>query len=122
MKIFGNVLSLFESIEEYWSPRVIAKVNNDYIKIAKIKGEIVWHDHENEDEMFYVLKGGFDLHLEEEIIHLNEGDFYVVKKGIKHKPVADKECWIMLIETKETKHTGRIKTELTKTVEDQLRY
>ncbi|MFP4457502.1 MAG: cupin domain-containing protein [Clostridia bacterium] len=122
MKIFGNILSLFESIEEYWSPRIIAEVNNDYIKIAKIKGEIVGHDHENEDEMFYVLKGGFDLHLEEEIIHLNEGDFYVVKKGIKHKPVADKECWIMLIETKETKHTGRIKTELTKTVEDQLRY
>lgn len=121
MKIYGNILSLFESIDEYWSPKIIAEVNNDYIKIAKIKGKIVWHDHENEDEMFYVIRGAFSLHLEGDIIYLNEGDFYVVKKGIKHKPVANKECWIMLIETKNTKHTGKEKSELTKTIEDQLR-
>ncbi len=121
MKIYGNVLDQFELIKEYWSPKIIAEVNNDYIKIAKIKGKIVWHDHENGEEMFYVIKGEFTLHLEDDNVHLNKGDFYVVKKGVKHKPVAKKECWIMLIETKDTKHTGKVKTDLTKTIVDQLR-
>ncbi|WP_425447253.1 cupin domain-containing protein [Dethiothermospora halolimnae] len=120
MNIKGNVSSLFCSIDKYWSPKVIAEVNEDYIKIAKFKGEIVWHIHENEDEMFYVIKGNFDLHLEDEVITLNEGDYYVVKKGIKHRPMAKEECWVMLIEKKETKHTGKVITDITKSIEDQL--
>jgi mannose-6-phosphate isomerase-like protein (cupin superfamily) len=121
MKNNGNVIDLFNSVNEYWSPKVIADVNEDYIKIAKFKGDIVWHDHENEDEMFYVVKGSFDLHLEDSIVTLNEGDYYVVKKGITHKPVAKEECWVMLIEKKETKHTGNVSSDITKSVEDQLK-
>lgn len=121
MKINGNIIDLFYSVNEFWSPKIIADVNEDYIKIAKVKGEIVWHDHENEDEMFYVVRGSFDLHLNDDIATLNEGDYYVVKKGIKHKPVAKNECWIMLIEKKETKHTGSVISDVTKSVEEQLR-
>lgn len=118
----GNVNELFKLVKDYWSPKVIGDVNDDYIKIAKFKDELIWHDHVNEDEMFYVIKGSFDLFLENnEIVTLNEGDFYVVKKGIKHKPVAKEECWVMLIEKKETKHTGDIESDFTKSIEDQLK-
>jgi quercetin dioxygenase-like cupin family protein len=120
MKGSGNIKELFSSVKEYWSPKVIADVNEDYIKIAKFKGELVWHDHENEDEMFYVIKGSFNLHLENEIITLNEGDFYVVEKGVKHKPEAQEECWVMLIEKKETKHTGDVISDITKSIKQQL--
>jgi len=116
----GNIIDLFQAVSDYWSPKIIADVNDDYIKLAKFKGELMWHDHENEDEMFYVVRGSFDLHLKDEIITLNEGDYYVVKKGIKHKPVAKEECWVMLIEKKETKHTGNVISDITKSVEEQL--
>lgn len=121
MKNNGNIIDLFNSVNEYWSPKIIADVNEDYIKIAKFKGEILWHDHENEDEMFYVMRGSFDLHLVDDIITLNEGDYYVVKKGIRHKPVSKEECWVMLIEKKETKHTGNEISDITKSVEEQLK-
>ena len=117
----GNVYKLFETIEEYWSPKIVGEVNDEYIKLAKFKGEFIWHDHENEDEMFYVVKGNFELHFENDIHLLSEGDFRVVKKGVKHKPVATEECWIMLIEKKETKNTGNTQSELTRTLEDQLK-
>jgi mannose-6-phosphate isomerase-like protein (cupin superfamily) len=116
----GNIISLFDSVNEYWSPKVIAEVNEDYIKIAKFKGELVWHDHENEDEMFYVIKGSFDLHLKDDIITLGEGDYYVVKKGIMHKPTTKDECWVLLIEKKETRHTGNVIFDITKSIEEQL--
>ncbi|MBB6217993.1 mannose-6-phosphate isomerase-like protein (cupin superfamily) [Anaerosolibacter carboniphilus] len=120
MYINGNVYRLFETIEGYWAPKIIGEVNDDYIKLAKFKGEFVWHEHENEDEMFYVVRGSFDLHYEDETWLLKEGDIHVVKKGVKHKPVATDECWVMLIERKETKHTGNVKSELTKSIDDQL--
>jgi mannose-6-phosphate isomerase-like protein (cupin superfamily) len=121
MYIEGNIKEMFNLVNDYWSPRIVGDVNDDYIKIAKFKGELVWHDHENEDEMFYVVKGSFDLHLEDKVITLNEGDFYVVKKGITHKPSAKEECWVMLIEKKDTKHTGNVDTPFTKTIEDQFK-
>lgn len=117
----GNIYKYFDKVKDHWSPKIIAEVNDEYIKVAKFQGELVWHDHENEDEMFFVVKGSFDLHLENEVVHMQEGDFYVVKKGIKHKPSAKGECWVMLIEKKETKHTGNVKTEITKSIEDQLK-
>lgn len=116
-----NVLKFFKDIEDYWSPKIIAEVNDEYVKIAKFKGELVWHDHKNSDEMFYVVKGYFDLHIENKIINLNEGDFYVVKKGLKHKPVSKEESWVMMIEKKETKHTGDVVSDITKTIDEQLK-
>lgn len=121
MNITGNIIELFDSITDYWSPKIISEVNEDYIKLAKFKGEIVWHNHENEDEMFYVIRGSFDMHLENEVVTLKAGDFYVVKKGIMHQPVSNEECWVMLIEKKETKHTGDVASEMTKSVEEQMK-
>ncbi|MBN2540088.1 MAG: cupin domain-containing protein [Bacilli bacterium] len=121
MKDFGNIKELFDQITEYWSPKIIAEVNDDYIKIAKLKGDFVWHTHEHEDEMFYIVKGHLEIQLEAEIIHLNQGEYYVVKKGIRHSPLAKQECWVLLIEKKETLHTGDVITEHSKTIEDQLK-
>ncbi|ERJ12176.1 cupin domain-containing protein [Haloplasma contractile] len=120
MLVTGNIFDQFNAITEYWSPKVVADVNDEYVKLAKFKGELMWHDHGQEDEMFFVIKGSFDLHLEDEVITLSEGDFYVVKKGIKHKPVAKEECFVMLIEKKETKHTGNKVSSHTKSIEEQL--
>lgn len=120
MKIKGNIHALFDEITDYWSPKVVADVNDDYVKIAKFKGELLWHDHADEDELFFVIKGSFDLHLEDESIHLEEGDFFVVKSGVRHKPVAEEECWVMLVEKKTTKHTGDEVAPVTKTIEEQL--
>ncbi|MBS4537482.1 cupin domain-containing protein [Clostridium sp. D2Q-11] len=116
----GSVLNHMNSITDYWSPKIIAEIGDKYVKLAKFKGDFIWHNHENEDELFYVIKGSFDLHLEEEIITLNKGDYYVVKKGLNHKPVANEECLVMLIEKKNTKHTGDIETDVTKSIEEQL--
>lgn len=118
--ITGNVLDKFESIEDYWSPIVIADVNDQYVKLAKLKGEFVWHEHENEDEMFYVVRGILNIDFEDSSVTLGEGDFYVVKKGIRHFPHTEDECLVMLIEKKETKHTGGVISELTREIEEQL--
>ena len=110
----------FAELKEYWSPKIIGEINDQYMKIAKLKGEFVWHDHKEEDELFYIVKGALDIHLRNEIIHLEEGDFYIVPKGIEHKPHAQEECWVMLIEKKTTKHTGEVETEFTRTIEEQM--
>jgi len=115
-----NLLAQFNDITEYWSPKVIASVNDQYVKIAKLKGSFVWHDHEIEDEMFYIVKGSLVIKYKDNEVLLNEGDFHVVPKGIQHFPVADEECWVMLIEQKSTKHTGDVVTEQTKSIENQL--
>ncbi len=115
-----NLLAQFKEVTEYWSPKVIASVNDQYVKIAKLKGSFVWHDHELEDEMFYIVKGSLVIKYEDNEVLLNEGDFHVVPKGIQHFPVADEECWVMLIEQKSTKHTGDVVTEQTKSIENQL--
>ena len=120
MNMNGNVKELFSIVSDYWSPKVIGEVNDSYIKIAKLKGEFVWHDHDKEDEMFYVIKGSLTIELENEVIILNEGDFYIVKKGVMHNPIAKEECWVMIIEQKSAKHTGNVLTDKTKSIEEQL--
>lgn len=108
------------SITEFWSPKIVGQVNNQYIKVAKLKGEFTWHKHDNEDEMFHVLKGHLVIQFENHAVELEEGDFYIVPKGTMHKPVAEDECWIVLVEPVTTQHTGDIETPLTKTIEQQL--
>jgi mannose-6-phosphate isomerase-like protein (cupin superfamily) len=109
------------SLSELWSPRVIAEVDDAYIKVAKVHGSLAWHSHENEDELFLVLKGRLRIEMEGGSIELNEGEMFVVPKGVRHNPVADQECHLMLIERKTTLHTGNIVTEKTRSVADQLR-
>ena len=120
MRVATNILEQFHDIVDYWSPKVIGQVNEQYIKVAKIKGELTWHDHKYEDELFLVLKGKLIIQFKDTEVELNEGDFYVVPKGVLHNPVAKDECWIVLIETVTTKHTGDVETPLTKTLEQQL--
>jgi mannose-6-phosphate isomerase-like protein (cupin superfamily) len=109
------------SLTELWSPRVIAEVDDAYIKVAKVHGSLAWHSHENEDELFLVLKGHLRIEMESGSIELSEGEMFVVPKGVRHNPVAEQECHLMLIERKTTLHTGDIVTEKTRSLADQLR-
>lgn len=110
-----------ERLEEYWSPRVLAEVDDAYIKVAKVKGTLAWHAHDNEDELFYVLSGRLRLEFEgDESVELGPGQMYVVPKGVRHNPVASEECRLLLIERKTTLHTGDVVTDKTRTIEQQL--
>jgi mannose-6-phosphate isomerase-like protein (cupin superfamily) len=109
------------SLTEYWSPRVIAEVDDAYVKVAKVRGTFTWHAHDDEDEFFYVLKGRLTIELETSTVELSEGEAYLVPKGVRHNPVAGEECLIMLIERKSTRHTGADVTSLTRSLADQLR-
>lgn len=115
-----NLEAQFTQINEYWSPKVIGEVDDHYLKIAKLKGEFVWHDHELEDELFYIVKGQMKLEFNEQILELKEGDFHIIPKATMHQPSAEEECWVMLIEKKSTAHTGKVHTSKTKSIDEQL--
>jgi mannose-6-phosphate isomerase-like protein (cupin superfamily) len=107
-------------LTDYWSPRVVAELDDSFVKVAKIKGTLAWHTHEGEDELFYVLKGNLKIEFEGSVVELTEGETYVVPKGVPHNPVAEEECLIMLIEKKSTLHTGDVITPMTRTIGEQL--
>jgi mannose-6-phosphate isomerase-like protein (cupin superfamily) len=116
-----DILAALESVTEYWSPRVVGRVNDQYIKVAKLLGELVWHQHDDEDELFQVVRGQLRIQFEGgEQTLLQAGQFCVVPRGTPHNPVADEECWIVLIETVTTKHTGDVQTPRTRSIADQL--
>ncbi|ODA39352.1 cupin domain-containing protein [Desulfosporosinus sp. BG] len=106
----GEKLNLFN---EYWSPKILGEVNESYVKIAKLKGKFLWHIHENEDEMFYVLKGLLIIKFRDKDVIINEGEFLIIPKGIEHMPVAEEEVHVMLIEAKTTLNTGDVRNERT---------
>ena len=108
------------SLTELWSPRVVAEVDDAYIKVAKVHGSLAWHSHEREDELFFVLKGSLQIEMEDRVVELGEGEMFVVPKGVRHNPVADQECHLMLIERKSTLHTGDTVTPKTRSVAEQL--
>ncbi len=113
---------LAAALEERWSPRVVAELEDVYVKVAKVEGALVWHRHEDEDELFYVLKGRLRLELEgRDAVELAEGELFVVPKGLNHLPVAEAECHLLLIERKSTKHTGDTATALARSLAEQLR-
>jgi mannose-6-phosphate isomerase-like protein (cupin superfamily) len=116
-----SVISAAAGLQEKWSPRVIAEVDDAYVKVAKVQGQLQWHSHDNEDEFFMVLKGHLRIELDEGTVELREGESFVVTKGIRHNPVADSECHILLIERKSTLHTGSTVTEKTRSIAEQLR-
>ena len=115
-----NFTEALKSVTEHWSPRVIGRVNDQYVKVAKVKGQLVWHKHDHEDEMFLVVYGRLKIQLEGREVVLNPGDFYVIPKDTLHNPVAEEECGLVLIETVTTKHTGDVVDPRTKTIEKQL--
>lgn len=107
-------------LSEYWSPRVVGEVDDSYVKVAKVKGTLAWHSHEREDELFLVLRGRLRIEMEHESVELREGDMFIVPKGVRHNPVAEEECHILLFERKSTAHTGNVITEKTLSIEEQL--
>ena len=109
-----NLAQKLALIEEFWSPAIVAGLNGQHVKLGKIKGTFDWHFHENEDELFLVIKGSFDLEFRDRIITLHEGEFFVAPRGIEHRPVAEKEAHILLFEPASTLNTGNVVTEKTK--------
>ncbi len=120
----ANVVSpvlIAASLTEMWSPRVVAELDDSYVKVAKVQGTLAWHSHDDEDELFYVLKGSLTIEMEDRTVVLREGDAFVVPKGVRHNPIAERECLIMLIERKTTRHTGNEVIAATRSLEEQLR-
>jgi len=107
-------------LTEHWHPKIVAQVNDQYVKVAKVLGSLTWHSHAEEDELFLVLKGTLNIEYEDHTVTLAAGDCHVVPKGVLHNPVCDEECLIALIETITTQHTGDVVTNQTVAVEDQL--
>ena len=112
---FADKLSLFSDL---WSPRIIARMNDYHFKLARIQGEFIWHAHPETDEVFIVISGAMDIHFRDRIVSLDAGEMFVVPKGIEHKPVAERECHILLIEPAGTLNTGDAGGELTR--QDQV--
>jgi len=116
-----NLARALESVADFWSPKVVGRVNDEYIKVAKLKGELAWHAHADEDELFQVVRGRLRIQFEDgSEVRLGPGEFCVVPRGVRHNPVADEECWVILVETVTTKHTGDVDTPLTKSIGQQL--
>ncbi len=116
-----DLLASAEALTEYWSPKVVAQVNDQYVKVAKLLGEFTWHSHEHEDELFLVLKGNLQIQYKGgRKVLLQPGSMHIVPRGVVHNPVAAEECCIALIETVTTKHTGDTESPLTKSIAQQL--
>ena len=119
----GTTVAVEEALKQvtaYWTPRIVGQVNDQYVKVAKLKGELAWHDHAEEDEMFFVVYGNLKIEFEDRAVLLGPGEFCIVPKKTLHNPVADEECGIMLIETVSTRHTGDLVMERTVPIEDQM--
>lgn len=108
-----NLEEKFGKIKDYWSPKITGEINDSFVKLAKLKGEFDWHHHANEDELFLVIKGKLLMKLRDKDIEINEGEFIVIPKGVDHKPVAENEVSLLLIEPKSTLNTGNILNEKT---------
>jgi mannose-6-phosphate isomerase-like protein (cupin superfamily) len=101
-----NIAQKLMQFSDVWSPKIISELNDSYIKVAKFHGEYVWHKHNDEDELFIVITGTLKIQLRDSVIHLNQGELVVIPKGIEHRPVADSEVNVLLIELKSTISTG----------------
>jgi quercetin dioxygenase-like cupin family protein len=121
MKAKINLPEALENIQQYFSPKIIGEVNDAYIKIVKVLGDkIPWHNHKDEDELFYILEGSLRIEIENEpAFQLEKGDMYIINKGVNHRVSSIDECHVLLIENKTTRHTGDVVSEITKSIEAQ---
>ena len=115
-----NFKDKFSKFSQHWQPKVVANLNDYEIKLVKLKGDFVWHQHEQTDEAFFVLKGAIQIEVENHTVSLNEGEMLVVPKGVRHKPYADEEAEVMLIEPKDIRNTGNIENDLTAPNDDWI--
>ena len=116
-----NLKNEFLKVDNYFPPKIIGEVNDQFLKAAKIKGqEIPWHNHESEDELFYIVEGTLLMEIEhQENFAMQKRDFYIVKKGIHHRVSSKEECLIILVESKTIEHTGKVKSQITKSIDEQ---
>lgn len=110
----------FQLFEQYWTPKIVGELNDSYVLLAKLKGELFWHQHEAEDELFLVIKGKLCLKLRDRDVWLEEGELFIVPKGVEHLPIAEDEVHVLLLELKSTKHTGNVVNERTVTAYEQI--
>ena len=110
-------LSLFS---DYWNPRLVGELNGQQVKLVKLQGEFVWHKHDNEDELFYVVKGVLKMEFRDRTVEINEGEFLIVPRGVEHKPVADNEVAVMLFEPFSTLNTGNTRGEMTREILENI--
>lgn len=108
-----NVAEKLALFSEHWSPRIVGELNGQHVKLAKLKGEFVWHHHENEDELFFVIKGTLLVRLRDGEVAINQGEFFIVPKGVEHLPVAADEVHVLLFEPAATLNTGNVRNERT---------
>jgi len=108
-----NLKEKFDLIDEYWSPRLLGELNNQAVKIAKLKGEFIWHHHKNEDEMFFVIEGELTIKLRDKDIILKKNEFFIIPRGVEHKPVAKDEVWVVMFEPITTINTGNVENDIT---------
>ncbi len=112
MKVI-NLIEKFSKFNDHWSPKIIGELNGQQVKLAKLKGEFVWHDHANEDELFLIIKGTLKIEFRGKTATLKEGEMIIVPRGVEHNPVAEEEVWALLFEPASTKHTGDVDHERT---------
>ncbi|MBG9817315.1 mannose-6-phosphate isomerase [Bacillus safensis] len=115
-----NIQEKFLQINDYWNPRISGELNDSYIKMVKIKGEFIWHHHDDEDEMFFVCKGKLVIRFRDSEVALNEGEFIVIPKGVEHQPIAEEEVHLLLIEPKTTLNTGNVINERTVSIPERI--
>ncbi len=108
-----NLAEKFSSFSDHWQPRIVGEVNDAYVKLVKFQGEFVWHHHEQEDELFLVVKGRMLMKLRTGDVWVNEGEFIVIPRGVEHMPMAPEECQVILLEPKSTLNTGNVRSERT---------
>ena len=109
-----NFEEKLDTFSDHWNPRIIGELNGQYVKAVKLKGEFVWHHHDNEDELFLVIKGTLKMEFRDRIEEVNEGEFIIVSRGVEHKPVANEEVHILLFEPASTLNTGNVENEKTR--------
>lgn len=110
-----NLNEKFNLFNEQWSPKIVGELNDSHVKLAKVQGEFVWHHHENEDELFFVVKGRLTIKFRDQDLTIHEGEFAIIPRGVEHMPAAEEEVWIMMLEPQTTSNTGNVTNE--KTVE-----
>ena len=115
-----NLAQKLASFSEHWQPRIVGELNGQHVKLAKLQGEFIWHHHENEDELFLVVHGAITIELRDRNVRLEEGEFFIVPRGVEHRPVADEEAEVLLFEPGTTLNTGNVQNERTVAAPEQL--
>ncbi|AVR45885.1 cupin domain-containing protein [Christiangramia fulva] len=115
-----NLEEKFKMFHDHWHPRIVGELNGQLVKLAKLKGEFIWHSHKDEDEMFMIIKGKLKIEFRDKMVELSENELFIVPRGVEHKPIAEEEVHVMLFEPASTKHTGEEEHELTQNQQERI--